>query len=239
MSDDADAALTTPLPVFHRFVETPALADTEGGTLCSIYYNGEFHDRCRIRMRGNTSRGFPKKSHKIDLPPGRRVPLKPLVPGVPDPEQVSELNLNTTYTDKSYVRALMAAEMHALSGIASPEIFHIHQRENGTFYSVALCVENVDDTFLKKHGIDEHGAFYKAVGDNGACDFTTAAAFEASAHFGDTNWHYVGLLRCAREGHGCLGFRGLWGIACIIVGLPTRCSAQQQRPKNMFVQLHL
>lgn len=39
-------------------------------------------------------------------------------------------------------------------------------------------MENVDDIFLKKHGIDEHGAFYKAVGDNGACDFTSAAAFE-------------------------------------------------------------
>lgn len=174
----ADTSLTTPLPVFHRFVETPALADTLGGTFCSIYYNGEFHDRCRIRLRGNTSRSFPKKSHKIDLPPGRRVPLKAPIPGQPAPDQVSELNLNTTYTDKSYTRALMAAEMHALSGIASPEIFHIHQRENGTFYSVALCVENVDDTFLKKHGIDDHGAFYKAVGDNGACDFTTASAFE-------------------------------------------------------------
>lgn len=174
----ADATLTTPLPVLHRFVETPALADTEGGTFCSIFFNGEFHDRCRIRMRGNTSRTFPKKSHKIDLPPGRRVPLKLVPAGQPEPPQVSELNINTTYTDKSYVRALMAAEMHALSGIPSPEIYHVHQRENGAFYSVALFVENVDDIFLEKHGIDEHGAFYKAVGDNGACDFTTASAYE-------------------------------------------------------------
>lgn len=174
----ADTSLTTPLPVLHRFMQTPALADSEAGTVCSIFFNGEFHDNCRIRIRGNTSRGFPKKSHKIDLPPGERIPLKLVPVGQPEPPQVSELNINTTYTDKSYVRALMAAEMHALSGIASPEIFHIHQRENGAFYSVALCVENVDDIFLKKHGIDEHGAFYKAVGDNGACDFTTAAAFE-------------------------------------------------------------
>lgn len=174
----ADASLLTPLPVFQRFIQTPSLADTESGTFCSIFYNGEFHDHCHIRIRGNTSRNFPKKSHKIDLPPGSRVPLKPASAGMPEAPQVKELNLNTTYTDKSYVRALMAAEMHALSGIASPEIFHIHQRQNGAFYSVALCVENVDDIFLEKHGIDTHGAFYKAVGDAGACDFTTAAAFE-------------------------------------------------------------
>lgn len=170
--------VTTLLPVFHRFVEFPASADTDAGTWCSIYFNGEFHDRCRIRIRGNTSRSWPKKSHKIDLPPGRRVPLRLAPPDQPEPPEVSELNLNTTYTDKSYVRALLTAEMHALTGIASPEIFHIHQRENGAFYSVALCTENVDDIFLKKHGIDDLGAVYKAVGDTGACDFTSATAFE-------------------------------------------------------------
>ena len=174
----ADATITTPLPVLHRFIESPTLADTVSGTFCSIYFNGEFHDHCRIRIRGNTSRAWPKKSHKIDLPAGSRVPLRLLPVGQPELPQVSELNINTTYTDKSYTRAVMAAEMHALSGAATPEIFHLHQRENGVFYSVALCTENVDDIFLKKHGIDDHGAFYKAVGDAGACDFTTAAAFE-------------------------------------------------------------
>ena len=174
----ADAALTTPLPVLHRFIETPALADSESGTFCSIFFNGEFHDRCRIRIRGNTSRFWPKKSHKIDLPAGSRVPLRLVAIGEPEPPQVSELNLNTTYTDKSYTRAVIAAEMHALSGASTPEIYHVHQRENGAFYSVALGTENVDDIFLKKHGVDDHGAFYKAVGDAGACDFTTAAAFE-------------------------------------------------------------
>jgi hypothetical protein len=174
----ADPAVTTRLPVVHRFMQSPALADTEAGTVGSLYFNGEFHDNCYFRLRGNTSRSFPKKSHKVDLPPGRRVPLRPVMAGEVEAPQVSELNLNTTYTDKSYMRALMAAEMHGMSGIASPEIFHVHQRENGVFYSVALCVENVDDRFLERHGIDEHGAFYKAVGDNGLCDFTTAEAYE-------------------------------------------------------------
>ena len=169
----ADTSFTTPLPVLHRFVATPALADTESGTFCSIWFNGKFHDHCRIRVRGNTSRAFPKKSHKIDLPAGSHVPLRLVPAGQPEPPRASELNLNTTYTDKSYVRAMLAAEMHSLSGAPSPEGFHIHQRENAAFYSVALCVENVDDIFLAKHGIDEHGAFYKAVGDAGACDFTT------------------------------------------------------------------
>jgi len=179
----ADPTIATPLPVLHRFIAQPNLADTEAGTTCSIFFNGQFHDNCRIRIRGNTSRGFPKKSHKIDLPTGYRVPLRP--PGLndPTPPEVSELNINTTYTDKSYLRALMAAEMHSLSGIPTPEIFHVHQRENAAFYSVALCVEQVDDAFLERQQWDSHGALYKAVGDNGACDFTTAPAFEKKNRF--------------------------------------------------------
>lgn len=93
---------TTPLPVLHRFMQTPALADSESGTVCSIFFNGEFHDNCRIRIRGNTSRGFPEEPQ--DRPPGRRarVPLKLVPVGQPEPPQVAELNINTTYTDKSY-----------------------------------------------------------------------------------------------------------------------------------------
>ncbi|RYI27077.1 MAG: hypothetical protein EON48_06300, partial [Acetobacteraceae bacterium] len=174
----ADPSVSTPLPVLQRFMQIPFQADTDSGGYCSIFYNGEFHDHCRIRIRGNSSRGFPRKSHKIDLPPGRRVPLRPALPGEAEAPQVSELNLNSPYTDKSYLRAFMAAEMHALSGIATPEIFHIHQRQNGAFYGLALCVENVDGAFLERHGIDPNGSFYKAVGDVALCDFTSASAFE-------------------------------------------------------------
>ena len=54
----ADPAVTTRLPVVHRFMQSPGLADTEAGTVGSLYFNGEFHDNCYFRLRGNTSRSF-------------------------------------------------------------------------------------------------------------------------------------------------------------------------------------
>ncbi len=173
----ADPSINTPLQVVHRFVETPSLADTVGGTRCSILVNGEFFDNVGIRIRGNTSRGFPKKSHKIDGNPGWSFKFDP------DAPRVSELNLNTTYTDKSYVRAMLTTRIHQLSGMRSPDIVPVHQRQNGQFYSVALAVENLDDTFLERHGMDEHGSLYKGVGDVGATDFTSATTFEKKNRF--------------------------------------------------------
>jgi hypothetical protein len=167
-----DTAITSPLPVIHRFVQDTAAADTIGGTRGSVFFDGEFYDNIFVRIRGNTSRNWPKKSHKIDFNPGYKFRRSPDLP------RVSEINLNTPYTDKSYLRAILHTKMHQISGIVSPDIFPIHQRQNGAFYGVWLYTENVDDDFLQRHGIDEKGSLYKAVGDAGACNFTNAAAYE-------------------------------------------------------------
>ncbi len=168
----SDAAITSPLPVIHRFVQNTAAADTLGGTRGSLYFDGEFYDNIFVRIRGNTSRNWPKKSHKIDFNPGYKFRRSADLP------RVGEINLNTPYTDKSYLRAMMHTKMHQLSGIVSPDIFPIHQRQNGAFYGVWLYTENVDDDFLQRHAMDDKGSLYKAVGDNGACNFTNAAAYE-------------------------------------------------------------
>ena len=167
-----DATIVTQLPVIQRFVQTPANIDNDPGTRCSLFLNGEFFDNCGIHIRGNTSRNWPKKSHKIEGNSGHRFPFKAGLP------RVSEFDLNTTYTDKSYVRAQMVTEMYRAAGLASPEIFPVHVRQNNAFYSVAHYVEQPDIDFLSRYGLDPNGSYYKAVGDRGACNFTSASAFE-------------------------------------------------------------
>ena len=168
----ADPAITSPLPVIHRFVENAAAAELITGTRCEMFYDGEFYDNCFTRIRGNTSIGWPKKSYKIEFNKGRKFRLRATQ------GRVDEFDLNTTFTDKSYVRAQMVSEMYRATGLATPEIFPVHVRQNGAFYSVALYVEQPDGDFLGRNGLDPDGSYYKAVGDHGACDFTAASAFD-------------------------------------------------------------
>lgn len=151
-----DPSVVTELPVIYRFVEDPQAADRSTGTRASIFYAGEFYDNVFIRIRGGTSRSWPKKSYKIEFNNGYDFRFRPDLP------RVDEINLNTTFTDKAYTRAILAYELQRDSGTPSPETFPIRMQQNGEFFSVALFVEQPDESFLVRHGMDENGAFYKA-----------------------------------------------------------------------------
>lgn len=148
-------AIVTPLPVVQWFLHTPALAETDAGTRCSLYYNGEFYDNVFIRIRGGTARGWPKKSYKVELNENHE-----FLPRT-GWRRITEFDLNATYTDKSYTRAVMTAEMGQDAGVPSPETFHVHLRQNGAFYSVANFVEQPDKDFLIRQRLDPLGALYK------------------------------------------------------------------------------
>ena len=153
-----DPALTTPLPVLHWFVQSPSAAENANGTRCSLFYNGEFYDNVFIRIRGGTSISWPKKSYKIEFNDGYHFRYRPGAP------RVSEIDLNTTYTDKSYVRAVMASDFMNAAGLPTVDIFHTHVRQNGNFYSLALITENPDRDHLRRVGLDHDGAYYKGAG---------------------------------------------------------------------------
>ena len=165
----ANPAITTRLPVFDFFLANPAAAETSTGTRCSLFYNGEFYDNIFIRIRGGTSLSWPKKSYKVELNEDHEFLLRPGM------RRVTEFDLNTTYTDKSYVRAMLTYELQHDAGLPSPETFHVHLRQNTAFYSVALYVDTVDKDFAAKWGMDENGALYKG-GPGSTMD--TVASYE-------------------------------------------------------------
>lgn len=172
-----DSSFSTPLPVIQRFVQDAAGVDGNPGTRCSLLFNGEFFDNVGIRSRGLTSANFPKKSHKVEMNSGHRFCFQADVP------RVTEFDLNTTYTDKSYVRAQLTSELQIACGMASPQVFPVQVRQNGQFYSVALFVENPDADFLQRLGLDPEGAFYKAASNN---LYTTSATFEKKTRLAET-----------------------------------------------------
>ena len=80
-----------------------------------------------------------------------------------DQERVDEININTTFTDKSYVRAILAYETHRDAGTPAAETFAIRMEQNGSFFSVAHIVEQPQKALLRRHDLDDDGTLYKAL----------------------------------------------------------------------------
>ncbi len=165
----AQDPVDTHLDVFQWFVEDPRLAERELGTRSVCWFRGEVYDNVFTRIRGGTARSWPKKSFKFEFPEDHHLKFDPDLP------RVDEFNLNATYTDKSYVRAILTTELHQQSGTPSPITFPLRVHQNGEFYSVALFVEQCDRDFLRRNGLDPDGAYYKA---NPGSTYNSSNSFE-------------------------------------------------------------
>jgi hypothetical protein len=109
--------IVTPLPVLQWFVQNTTAAETGTGTRCSVFYGDEFYDNVFVRIRGQTSRSYPKKSYKFEMNEDAPFRYRPDLP------RVSEFDLNSTYTDKSYVPRRSFLRTHARRGPAVPGDF--------------------------------------------------------------------------------------------------------------------
>ena len=71
-------------------------------------------------------------------------------------------NLNTTYSDKAYVRQPLSFETYTrCRGSPFCSIYPLHVQLNSEFYSVAIFVEEPDEEYLKRQELDNEGALYK------------------------------------------------------------------------------
>ena len=152
-----DPALSSNLPVFHWFVESRSRAFTNSGTQGSLYYDGEFYDNVTFDLHGQSSSGFPtaKKSMNVDFPTDHRFRLNDDVP------RMKDINLLTNFADKSKVRNTLGYEQRAFIGDAYHLAFPVRVQHNGDFFAVYDFVEDGDDRWLDRLGLDSDGALYK------------------------------------------------------------------------------
>ncbi|KKK80622.1 hypothetical protein LCGC14_2821650, partial [marine sediment metagenome] len=153
-----DPGIVSDLPVFHWFVADTAAADTGAGTRASLYYDGELYDNIFVRIRGGTARSYPKKSYKFDFNKGHWFRF------APDQQRVSEINVNSTWPDKAYVRQVLSFETFRDAGVPYSETFPVRLEQNGQFFSVAIFIEQVDQWYLERQGLDPAGGLYKILG---------------------------------------------------------------------------
>ncbi len=151
----SDPSVVTQLSQFRWFIQNPSGANVESGTRSSVFFGGEFYDNVFSGVRGASSQSVSKKSYKFEFNVGHDFRY------VADEPRVTEINVNSTFQDKSYIRPLLTFESYADAGVVSSDSFVWRVEQNGQFFSVASFVEQIDDDFLEKHGLDPDGALYK------------------------------------------------------------------------------
>jgi len=158
----ADPSVTSELPVLYWFIHSPDQAEDRFGTRAELFYvgpgspEGLFYDNVFVRRRGQSSQtGWPKKSYKFEFNQGHYFQF------APDQAPVEEINLNNTYSDKAYIRQVLSYEAYRDAGVPYSICFPVRLHQNGQFHSVALFVEQPDDRYKVRQGLDPDGALYK------------------------------------------------------------------------------
>ena len=153
-----DPSLTTDLPVLQWFVQNTAGTFTDAGARGSLFFNGEFYDNIDTNAHGQSTRGsdFPKKSFDFDSNTGEKFLISN------DVGRASDFNLLTNYADQTKIRNTLAYDIWEQSGHpASLEAFSVYVQRNGVFYGLYDLVEEGDEEYLDRSGLDTNGALYK------------------------------------------------------------------------------
>ncbi len=165
--------LVTQLPVFHLFIAPNQLAgiDTESGGRITLFHDGKLYDNAYMELRGNTSAGLNKKSHRLEF--NRGYELRHPGPG----GSVRKSALLAEYLDPAYLRQNLC--FWFLEGIGVPSPFHYPVRVhlNGQFYQLAFHNDVIGQEQVERMGYDPRGALYKAVG-NLTPDFSSTGVFQ-------------------------------------------------------------
>jgi len=115
--------------------------------------------KIKLRIRGDSSREYPKKSLKIKVLEGRKVNGK------------SKLNLNAEYKDQSfshsYLSSLIFKELNYPCFSSSIAATYV----NNSFHGLFMEIENMDADFLIRNKLNPKGDLFKATKD-GACLYT-------------------------------------------------------------------
>ncbi|NLK41624.1 MAG: hypothetical protein GX298_06180, partial [Planctomycetes bacterium] len=151
----SDPNVTSQIPVFEWFVENVWASETRSGSRGSLYYNGRFYDNVFIRIRGGSTAGMPKRHFKFDFNRGFNFIYDDNTPSV------REINLNSTYSDKAYIRQPLAFEVYNLCGNPASLSFPVHSRRNGEFFGISIFIEEPEEEMLQRNGLDPDGALYK------------------------------------------------------------------------------
>jgi len=108
-----------------------------------------FTCQCQFRIRGATSRVYPKKSIKIELPRGVYL------------FGYNEFNMNAEYVDTTRSRECLSCLSYSRTGQTVPEVHFTEVVFNGETQGAYLSVQDVDKEFLLRTDLPDEAVIYK------------------------------------------------------------------------------
>ena len=169
--------VTSKLPIFHLFAPPAVLqmgpttsqtgADSESGGRVAIFYDGEFYDNVYMELRGNTSAGFNKKSHRLEF--NREHAFRHAGPG----GRSIKSSFMAEYVDPAYLRQHLCFWLLDKIGVPAPYFYPVRLQLNGKFDQLAYHNDVIGQEQVARLGYDPAGALYKAVGTFETSFFST------------------------------------------------------------------
>jgi len=150
-----DPAIQSQLPVASLFIQDTTAADNRTGTSASLFYLNELYDNLTIYVHGQSSVGWPKKSHNLEFPKDHQFLYQP------GATRVKKVVFMSNYGDKARLHTTLTYATTALSGGMSLFSFPIRIQCNNAFWGVEDMVEHGDGNWLERIGRDSNGALYK------------------------------------------------------------------------------
>lgn len=194
--------VTSALPVVHLFAPPTVLqpgpstsqigADSEGGGRVALFYDGEFYDNVLMSLRGNSTAGYNKKSHRLDF--NREHPFR----HNEFSQRIRKTSFVADYPDPTYLRQGLSFWLCNEIGAVSPFYAPYRLQLNGQFYQLANHSDVQSDEHLKRLGYDPNGALYKAAGTiqpNGS----STGGFEKKTRKWENNADYVAFANAISE----------------------------------------
>ena len=155
----ADPSIHSALPVVHLFVQDLAAADTRTGTTGALFFLDELYDNIQISVHGQSSVGWPKKSHNVTMPKDHELLY------APGAAREKHIRLLSNYGDKARLSTTLTYAAVARGGGVGHFSFQVRIQLNGAFFEVEDMLEDGDDYFLTRVGRDPNGALYKMYND--------------------------------------------------------------------------
>jgi hypothetical protein len=185
------------LPVVHFFVSNYTAGvgvdnPNKTGGRASVYYDGEFYDNVFMKVRGNTTAGYLKKSHSVIF--NREHPFRHPGPG----GRVRKTSWTADYPDPTYMRQGLAFWLCEQMGAPGPFYYPMRLQMNGAFYQLANHNDLHDGELLERLGYDPDGALYNAAGTIVPSQFSTGG-FDKKTRQWEGNADYTALANAISE----------------------------------------
>jgi hypothetical protein len=200
------------LPVIHLFAPPNILqpgpntssigADSHAGSSgVSVFYDGEFYDNVYVALRGNTTGGYAKKSHRFEFT--REHAFRHPGVGYGWPERAGPRIRRTSfvadYPDPTYMRQGLSFWLCQQLGSPASFYYPVRLQLNGEFYQLANHNDVHSEELLERLGYDPNGALYNAVGTVEPSRSSTGG-FEKKTREWESDADYQRLANAIAEG---------------------------------------